>query len=61
MTNGEYAGRGAIAVCDYSGVCNADEFNIADLVTDLGHFCDHEGHNLRAILRRAITNWEAQR
>ena len=61
MTNGEYAERGALALCDYSGACNPDEFNIADLMTDIAHFSDREGHNFLAIVRRAIRNWEAER
>jgi hypothetical protein len=61
LTNGEYAERGDNTVCDYSGVCNPDDFNIADLITDICHFCDREGHNIRAIIRRAIGNWEGER
>jgi hypothetical protein len=36
VTNGEYAERGAITICDYSAVCNPDDFNIADLITGFG-------------------------
>lgn len=61
MTNGEYAEHGAITICDYSGVCNPDDFNIADPITELGHFCDLEGHNFWAIIRRAIRNRGAER
>ena len=61
MTNGEYAERAAITVCDYSGACNPDDHNIADLIADLGHFSDREGHNFRAVLRRAIRHWETER
>jgi hypothetical protein len=50
-----------LAICDYSGACNPDDFNVADLITDLGHFCDRENHNFRAVLRRALRNWEAER
>ncbi len=60
MSIGEYVERGAIAVCDYSSLCNPDEFGVADLLTDLGHLCDREGHNFRVILRRAVRNWEAE-
>ncbi len=45
----------------YSGVCNRDDHNIANLITDLTHFCDREGHNFRGIIRRAMRNWEAER
>jgi len=44
-----------------SGACNGDDHDIADLVTDIGHFCDREGHNLRAIVRRAIRNGREER
>ena len=61
LTNGEHAERGANTVCDYSGACNPEDFDIADLINDIGHFCDREGHNFRAIIRRAIRNWHAER
>jgi hypothetical protein len=61
MTNGQYAERGATIVWDYAGVCNPDEFNLADLLTDVGHFADREGFNYRAVLRRAMRNWTTER
>ncbi len=61
MTNGDYAERGSITLCDYSGVTNPDERNIADLIADLGHFSDREDHNSRAIIRRALRHWETER
>ena len=61
MTNGEYAERGALAVCDYAGVCNPDDRDIANLIADIGRFSDREGHNFRAIVRRAIRNGREER
>jgi hypothetical protein len=46
---------------EYSGACNPDDQNIADLIADLVYFCGREGHNFRAVLRRAIRNWQAER
>lgn len=61
MTNAGFAERGAITLCDYSGACNPDDGNMAELIADLGHFADREGHNLRGVIRRAIRHWEAER
>lgn len=60
-SNGEMAERVSNAVCEYTGICNPDEFNIADVIADIGHLCDREGHDFRAVLRAATTHWEAER
>jgi hypothetical protein len=60
-SNGEIAERAASAVCEYTGISNPDEFNISDVITDIGHFCDREGHDFRVVLRTAVAHWEAER
>ena len=61
LANGEIAERAASAVCTYAGVCNPEDYNISDLIADLGHASDREGHDFRELLRVAITHWEAER
>ena len=61
LTNGEIAERAAALVCEYAAVCNPDDYNLTDLITDVGHLCDREGHDFRSILRNAINHWEAER
>ena len=60
-SNQKVAERAASAVCEYTGICNPDEFNVADMITDVGHFCDREGHDFRALLRLAVVHWEEER
>jgi len=61
FTNGQIAERAAVAICDYTGVCNPQDHDIADLIADFGHFCDREGHDFRSLVRSAINHWEAER
>jgi len=35
--------------------------SIQDLITDLLHLCDRQGHVGRPILNSALNNWEAER
>jgi hypothetical protein len=61
LTNGQIAERAATMICEYTGVANPDDYNIADLITDIGHICDRDGYNFRAVVRRAVRHWEAER
>lgn len=58
---GEVAGHAARALCDYCGLTNPEDYNIACLITDLGHFCDREGLDFRRLVRRAREQWEKER
>lgn len=33
------------------------ETNLADLITDLGHYASEQGIDFRAVVRRAVANW----
>jgi hypothetical protein len=61
LTNGQIAERAAEGICQYTGLANPEDYNIADLITDIGLFCDREGHSFRAVLRRAVRHWEGER
>ncbi len=61
LANGEIAERAASAICAYAGVCNPEDYDVSDLVADIAHFCDREGHDFLEVLRVAMTHWEAER
>lgn len=40
---------------------NVDEDAVSDLITDLMHYCDREGHPGAKLLTSAKRNWKAER
>lgn len=55
------AERAGEALAEHSGVTNPDDHNVSGLITDLGHFCDREGCDFRALVQAALRQWEEER
>ena len=66
MTNGRRAQNAEEAVltaCLARGEADntPGEDSVRDLLADLGHLCDREGWDFRALVRTALKDWRAER
>ena len=55
-----YNARRAIAACNYDPLTDLKD-TIKDILVDIAHFCDAEGIDFVAALKRAINTWAVER
>jgi hypothetical protein len=60
-TNDEHRARARVALAAYAAShCADDDALVQDLITDLLHVADADGHCIASVLRRAQTNFETE-
>ena len=57
---GPIAERAGGALCNHSEATNPDGHHVSELISDLGHLCDREGHS-RSLIRTGLQQWEPER
>lgn len=63
-TNGqraEYANLALAKFLEVTGDANDGADTVVDLIADLGHLCDKNGQDFKALVIKALQNWKFER